>query len=73
MVRNAGPVAESVLLLENIGTAVLVGPDQLASLHRLLLDAAHILGMDPVPDLYVRQARLNLTGYLSRMLACSTG
>ena len=54
----SGPVAESVLLLENIGTAVLVGPDQLASLHKLLLDAAHILGMDPVPDLYVRQASL---------------
>ena len=66
-VRNAGPVAESVLLLENIGTAVLVGPDQLASLHRLLLDAAHILGMDPVPDLYVRQARASSQNYPCRM------
>ncbi len=44
-----------MLLLENISTAVLVGPDQLASLHALLLEAATILGMDPVPDLYVRQ------------------
>ena len=50
-------MAESVLLLENIATAVLVGPDQLASLHTLLLEAATILGMDPVPDLYVRQVR----------------
>lgn len=35
-------------------TAVLVGPDQLASLHALLLEAAAILGMEP-PDLYIRQ------------------
>ncbi|KAK9809087.1 hypothetical protein WJX72_009235 [[Myrmecia] bisecta] len=49
-----GPVAEQVLLLENIGTSVLVGHDQLTSLHRLLLDAASILQMEP-PDLYVRQ------------------
>lgn len=35
-------------------TAVLVGPDQLASLHGLLLEAATILGMEP-PDLYIRQ------------------
>ena len=45
------------MLLENIATAVLVGPDQLASLHKLLLDAAAILGME-APDLYVRQVWL---------------
>jgi hypothetical protein len=49
-----GPVAESVLLLENIGTSVLVGSDQLASLHLLLQDAAQTLEL-PAPDLYVRQ------------------
>lgn len=49
-----GPVAESVLLLENIATAVLVGPDQIASLHNLLLEAASILGME-APELYIRQ------------------
>lgn len=50
----AGPVAEQVLLLENIGTSVLVGPEQLPSLHRLLLIAARTLQMDP-PDLYIKQ------------------
>lgn len=49
-----GPVAEQVLLLENIGTSVLVGPEQLASLHRLLLTAASTLQMAP-PDLYIKQ------------------
>ena len=51
---NAGPVAEQVLLLENIGTSVLVGPEQLTSLHKLLLTAASTLQMDP-PDLYIKQ------------------
>lgn len=48
------PAAEQVLLLENIGSSVLVGPDQLPSLHALLAEAAAVLEMDP-PDLYVRQ------------------
>ena len=52
--EHAGPVAEQVLLLENIGTSVLVGPEQLASLHRLLLTAASTLQMAP-PDLYIKQ------------------
>lgn len=43
-----------VLLLENIGTSVKVGPDQLSSLHSLLVEAARILQMEP-PELYVRQ------------------
>ena len=51
---NAGPVAEQVLLLENIGTSVLVGPEQLPSLHRLLITAANTLQMAP-PDLYIKQ------------------
>ncbi len=34
-----GPAAEQVLLLENISTAVKVGPDQLASIHWLLIEA----------------------------------
>lgn len=54
LVDRVGPVAEQVLLLENIGTSVLVGPEQLPSLHRLLLTAASTLQMDP-PDLYVKQ------------------
>jgi len=43
-----------VLLLENIGTSVKVGPNQLPTLHHLLTEAAAILGME-APDLYVRQ------------------
>lgn len=46
-----------VLLLENIGTSLKVGPDQLPSLHHLLTEAAAILQME-VPDLYVRQVRV---------------
>lgn len=49
-----GPAAEQVLVLENIGTAVLVGPDQIPSIHLLLIEAAKILKMEP-PELYVRQ------------------
>ena len=51
---DAGPVAEQVLLLENIGTSLKVGPDQLVSLHKLLIEAAGMLQMSP-PDLYIRQ------------------
>lgn len=49
-----GPVAEQVLLLENIGTSLKVGPKQLSSLNTLLLQACQILQMTP-PDLYIRQ------------------
>lgn len=52
---RAGPVAEQVLLLENIGTSLQVGPTQLASLHKLLVQATTMLHMKSVPDLYVRQ------------------
>lgn len=49
-----GPVAEQVLLLENIGTSVRIGPQQLSSIHDLLLEACEMLQMDP-PELYIRQ------------------
>eukprot|EP00775_Hariotina_reticulata_P005214 gene5214-5452_t len=49
-----GPVAEQVLLLENIATSIKTGPDQLSTVHNLLLEAAEVLQMDP-PELYVRQ------------------
>lgn len=52
-------MAEQVLLLENIGTSLKVGPSQLASLHKLLLEAAAILQMVP-PDLYIRQVAIVL-------------
>eukprot|EP00878_Enallax_costatus_P036853 GHUV01041425.1.p1 GENE.GHUV01041425.1~~GHUV01041425.1.p1 ORF type:complete len:305 (+),score=59.94 GHUV01041425.1:381-1295(+) len=49
-----GPVAEQVLLLENIATSLKTGPDQLPTIHNLLLEAAEVLQMEP-PELYVRQ------------------
>ena len=50
----AGPAAEQVLLLENIATSIKIGPEQLPSVHKLLIEAAQVLEMDP-PELYVRQ------------------
>lgn len=49
-----GPVAEQFMILENIGTSVLVSENQLSNLHQLLLEAAKVLSIEP-PDLYLRQ------------------
>ncbi|KAH7352415.1 hypothetical protein KP509_19G043600 [Ceratopteris richardii] len=49
-----GPVAEQVMLLENIGTSLLVSEEQLPELHNLLLEAAKILNLE-APELYIRQ------------------
>ncbi len=59
-------MAEQVLLLENIGTSVLVGPEQLPSLHCLLLTAASTLQMAP-PDLYIKQVRTQVVSAVERM------
>jgi len=53
-------------LLENIGTSVLVGPEQLPSLHCLLLTAASTLQMAP-PDLYIKQVRTQVVSAVERM------
>ncbi|XP_022883922.1 uncharacterized protein LOC111400764 [Olea europaea var. sylvestris] len=50
-----GTVAEQVMLLENIGTSVLVGGNQLPELYQLMIEAAKILNIE-APDLYVRQS-----------------
>lgn len=50
-----GTVAEQVMLLENIGTSVLVSENQLSELHQLMVEAAAILNIE-APDLYVRQS-----------------
>ncbi|KAF3435235.1 hypothetical protein FNV43_RR22322 [Rhamnella rubrinervis] len=50
-----GSVSEQVMLLENIGTSVLVSENQLSELHQLMIEAAEILNIEP-PDLYVRQS-----------------
>jgi len=49
-----GPLAEQMLMLENISTSVKVGETQLPRLHRLLRDAANVLDID-CPSLYIRQ------------------
>ena len=48
------PVAERALMLEQISTSVLVGPDQLPHVHQMVLDAAAALDVEP-PALYIRQ------------------
>ncbi|KAL2320295.1 hypothetical protein Fmac_029264 [Flemingia macrophylla] len=50
-----GTVAEQVMILENIGTSVLVSKNQLPDLYHLMVEAAEILNVD-APDLYVRQS-----------------
>jgi Zn-dependent protease with chaperone function len=55
LVRAAlGPLAEQVFYLENIASSVLVGDRQLPAIHDLLLEACHVLDLEP-PQLYVRQ------------------
>ncbi|GMI98151.1 hypothetical protein like AT3G27110 [Hibiscus trionum] len=49
-----GTVTEQIMLLENIGTAVLVSKNQLPELHKMMIEAAEILNIEP-PDLYVPQ------------------
>lgn len=51
-----GPVAEQVLLMENIATSVKVSDQQLPAIHSLLLEAASILEVDNLPDLYIKQS-----------------
>lgn len=50
-----GTIAEQVMVLENIGTSVLVAENQLPSLHKLMVEAAEILNIE-APDLYIRQS-----------------
>ncbi|XP_059282024.1 plastoglobule-localized metallopeptidase 48, chloroplastic isoform X1 [Lycium ferocissimum] len=50
-----GTVSEQIMLLENIGTSVLVSENQLPELHHLMVEAARILNIE-APDLYIRQS-----------------
>jgi hypothetical protein len=43
MFLATGPVAEQVLVLENIATSIQTGPEQLPTIHNLLLDAVSML------------------------------
>ena len=48
------PVAERMLILEQISTSVLVSAKQLPHIHQMVLDAATALDVTP-PQLYIRQ------------------
>ncbi|GAV64275.1 Peptidase_M48 domain-containing protein [Cephalotus follicularis] len=50
-----GSMTEQIMLLENIGTSVLVSKHQLSELHQLMTEAAEILDIE-APDLYIRQS-----------------
>lgn len=50
-----GSIAEQVMVLENIGTSVLVSENQLSELHQLMVQSAEALKIE-APDLYVRQS-----------------
>lgn len=50
-----GSIAEQVMVLENIGTSVLVSENQLPELHQLMVQSAEALKIE-APDLYVRQS-----------------
>ena len=48
------PTAEQFFYLENIATSVLVGPDQLPEIYRLLVEACQVLDIEQ-PQLYIKQ------------------
>lgn len=53
-IRGAVPAIEDAVFMDNIANSILVGPNQMGSLHGLLLEACRILDMQ-APDLYIRQ------------------
>jgi len=55
-VRRAFSGAEDAIFMENIASAVLVGPQQLPDLHNMLVVSCKLLGLETAPDLYIRQS-----------------
>eukprot|EP00640_Fibrocapsa_japonica_P003086 CAMPEP_0113939110 /NCGR_PEP_ID=MMETSP1339-20121228/5495_1 /TAXON_ID=94617 /ORGANISM="Fibrocapsa japonica" /LENGTH=335 /DNA_ID=CAMNT_0000942529 /DNA_START=271 /DNA_END=1276 /DNA_ORIENTATION=- /assembly_acc=CAM_ASM_000762 len=55
LVRQASKMVEEAVYIDNISTSVRVGPSQMGSVHRLLVEACQILDISQVPELYVRQ------------------
>ncbi|PSS30344.1 Sterigmatocystin 8-O-methyltransferase [Actinidia chinensis var. chinensis] len=53
-----GTVAEQVMLLENIGTSVLVSKNQLPGLHQLMIEAAEIQSLEEHLFRWLRAAEL---------------
>mmetsp|Transcript_10277 Transcript_10277/g.16835 ORF Transcript_10277/g.16835 Transcript_10277/m.16835 type:complete len:332 (+) Transcript_10277:106-1101(+) len=52
--RNVYKNIEQAMVVDNLGSSILVGPNQMSALHKTLMKASKILDMDP-PDLYVKQ------------------
>lgn len=53
--RRALPALEQTVLLDNLSTSVRVSSTQLPELHAVLNEAAEILNIEVVPDLFVKQ------------------
>lgn len=55
-VRQAMRVLEEAVYIDNISSAILVGPTQMPSLHSSLVEAASILDLPVLPELYIKQS-----------------
>lgn len=49
-----GSLGEQFFYLNNIGSSVLISEKQLPEIHKLLLEACHIIDLEP-PELYIKQ------------------
>lgn len=67
---DAGPVAEQVLLLENIATSLKTGPDQLPTIHKLLLEAVSTSSQDSHHQYYYQLLLFSDPVRLSSTLNC---
>ncbi|GAB5036536.1 peptidase [Nannochloropsis oceanica] len=56
VVRRVMTVLEEAVYLDNISSAILVGPTQMPSLHASLVEAASILDLPLLPELYIKQS-----------------
>eukprot|EP00624_Nannochloropsis_granulata_P007538 evm.model.NODE_8329_length_7045_cov_35.332859.1 len=56
VVRRVMTVLEEAVYLDNISSAILVGPTQMPSLHASLVEAAGILDVPLLPELYIKQS-----------------
>lgn len=52
--RRLYSTVEQAMIVENLGSSIMVGPKQMPALYKLLLKCCKILDMD-IPDLYIKQ------------------
>lgn len=72
----AGAFRERSLRLVHLASFVRIGPTQFPSLHAMVTDAASVLDLDEVPEVYVRQSPdvgASMLGIDSPWLVLSTG